>query len=763
MNFDIFHVQMASAALPEIFYYDDPQDGVSAHLLTSIGVKVMRSIGTAQAAASANSLLVDEETSKLHKNGGLNLNREHRYAYGCGIFAPDRPLVVDVRDTADAWIRIYLRTGDAVTLETGVHHRVGTNNDALQPVKVPFESNDFDDTRSRVTTKKYASPILSATSSAGTAIILVPSGCSGSECVYRFPNAEDELCMDVNHWHVPGNHPHTRELVVELCASFYQLGWVTGTGGSISIRHGDRIFMAPSGVQKERMQPQDIFVLDTSGREIYSPLPIPGKSRLKLSQCAPLFQHAFNLRGAGACIHTHDMNAVMCTLAAGDATEFVITHQEMIKGITGHGFLDSCVVPIIENTPHECDLADSLGEAMRRYPKSNAVLVRRHGVYVWGATWEAAKTQAECYHYLFEVAVRMRGIGLDPGAVPHRVQHGIGADKSYGSGKENYAAGAAAGVGHVHNGSCCGGAPTVEAAGSGAGALAAGFHGAQGTNVMQVDDSTLRALSSSSALPALSSYSHVLLDIEGCTTSISFVLDTLFPYAATHAKAWLGAHWGSAECIADVRELVKQSQADVSAAVQGAAAVALHEDSVLSACTPGAGDAAKQAAIEKLLANIAWQMQGNKKTTGLKQLQGHIWRDGYISGALQGHMFSDTVPALQAWVRAGKKVYIYSSGSREAQRLLFQYSVAGDMRSLLSGYFDTTSGPKVEPASYSNIALSLGVDAPASVLFATDSMAEAVAAAQAGMRVVLTDRPGNAPLQTGHSFPVVTTLAALAH
>jgi methylthioribulose-1-phosphate dehydratase len=147
--------------------------------------------------------------------------------------------------------------------------------------------------------------------------------------------------------------------------------------------------------------------------------PLPGKPRLKLSQCAPLFQLAFSLRGAGACIHTHDISAVMCTLQQ-NAAEFSITHQEMIKGVEGHGFLDTVTVPIIENTPHECELADSLELAMRSYPSSNAVLVRRHGVFVWGASWEAAKIQAECYHYLFDLAVRMRGAGLDP-AVQNRV------------------------------------------------------------------------------------------------------------------------------------------------------------------------------------------------------------------------------------------------------------------------------------------------------------------------------------------------------
>ena len=165
----------------------------------------------------------------------------------------------------------------------------------------------------------------------------------GERARARFaPGSPEEAAANVPHFARPGT-PHSRSVVVDLCEAFYHLGWVTGTGGSISIRHGDRIFMAPSGVQKERMQPADIFVLDTQGAAVYAPAPLPGKPTLKLSQCAPLFQHAFALRRAGACIHTHDVHAVMCTLTAGGgqgATEFAVTHQEMIKGIAGHGFTD---------------------------------------------------------------------------------------------------------------------------------------------------------------------------------------------------------------------------------------------------------------------------------------------------------------------------------------------------------------------------------------------------------------------------------------
>lgn len=148
----------------------------------------------------------------------------------------------------------------------------------------------------------------------------------------------------------------------------------------------------------------------------------PSKPHLTRSQCTPLFFNAYKLRNAMACIHTHSQHAVMVTLES--KKEFRITHQEMIKGIRigstkqSYRYFDELVVPIIENTAEEQDLKDRMAQAMKDYPDSNAVLVRRHGVYVWGETWEKAKSMAECYDYLFEIAVKMRSIGLDPAAIP---------------------------------------------------------------------------------------------------------------------------------------------------------------------------------------------------------------------------------------------------------------------------------------------------------------------------------------------------------
>jgi methylthioribulose 1-phosphate dehydratase / enolase-phosphatase E1 len=127
---------------------------------------------------------------------------------------------------------------------------------------------------------------------------------------------------------------------------------------------------------------------------------------------------AYELRDAGAVLHSHSSNAVLATLLHPNSPEFECTHLEMIKGIVGHGFHDKLRIPIIENTARECELTDRMRAAMLAYPKATAVLVRRHGVYVWGKSWIEAKTQAECYDYLFGLAIRMAGMGIDAAAAP---------------------------------------------------------------------------------------------------------------------------------------------------------------------------------------------------------------------------------------------------------------------------------------------------------------------------------------------------------
>lgn len=194
------------------------------------------------------------------------------------------------------------------------------------------------------------------------------------------------------------NYPkeHPRNLIPELCRQFYHLGWVTGTGGGISIKHED-----------------------INGKDLELP---PDEKKLKKSQCTPLFMCAYFRRNAGAVIHTHSKVALMVTLL-WPGKEFKVTHLEMIKGIRNqklgkaYRYDEELVVPIIENTPFEEDLKEELDKAINDYPETCAVLVRRHGIYVWGDTWQQAKTMTECYDYLFDVAIQMKQFGLNPSSI----------------------------------------------------------------------------------------------------------------------------------------------------------------------------------------------------------------------------------------------------------------------------------------------------------------------------------------------------------
>ncbi|OJJ49307.1 hypothetical protein ASPZODRAFT_129745 [Penicilliopsis zonata CBS 506.65] len=236
--------------------------------------------------------------------------------------------------------------------------------------------------------------------------------------------AHPDACTDKFDHLVQSEDPeHPANLIPELCRKFYNWGWVTGTGGGTSIRRGEHIFIAPSGVQKELIKPSNIFVLEfptpkyppSDRKYIRKPL------NLNPSACTPLFLAAFE-RGAGCCIHTHSQWAVLVTLLVerekGPGACFEISNIEQIKGIPRGkgkgmmGFFDTLRIPIIENTAFEEDLTGSLEKAMEEYPDTCAVLVRRHGIYVWGDDVAKAKTQCESLDYLFQLAVEMHKLGL---------------------------------------------------------------------------------------------------------------------------------------------------------------------------------------------------------------------------------------------------------------------------------------------------------------------------------------------------------------
>ena len=204
----------------------------------------------------------------------------------------------------------------------------------------------------------------------------------------------------------------------------------------------------------------------------------------------------------------------------------------------------------------------------------------------------------------------------------------------------------------------------------------------------------------------------ILTDIEGTTSSIAFVKDVLFPYAARALPEFLEKHWQEPA----VREQILAVAETVGEPI----------------------DTAEQA--NRILQQ--W-IREDRKATPLKALQGMIWKAGYQQGDYRAHIYADAAETLRQWHQDGLPLYVYSSGSVAAQKLFFGHSEAGDLQPLFSGYFDTTSGAKQDPQSYRHIAEQISLPAE-QILFLSDISAELDAANEAGMQTLLVDREGTA-------------------
>jgi enolase-phosphatase E1 len=220
----------------------------------------------------------------------------------------------------------------------------------------------------------------------------------------------------------------------------------------------------------------------------------------------------------------------------------------------------------------------------------------------------------------------------------------------------------------------------------------------------------------------------ILLDIEGTTTPISFVHDTLFPYARMHVRGFLEQHHASTNVRADLAGLREENWADVRAALNPPA---LDYDSPRSE-------------LESTVAYLEWLMARDRKSTALKSLQGKIWEQGYQSGTLRAPVFDDVPGAFDRWCRQNRSVAIFSSGSVLAQQLLFSHTTAGDLTPYISAYFDTMMGAKIDARSYEEIAVSVERSAH-EMAFISDVTAELDAASRAGLQVLLCERIGNHP------------------
>lgn len=209
----------------------------------------------------------------------------------------------------------------------------------------------------------------------------------------------------------------------------------------------------------------------------------------------------------------------------------------------------------------------------------------------------------------------------------------------------------------------------------------------------------------------------IVTDIEGTTSDIRFVHNVLFPYARQHLAAFVRDHQAE-QAVADALDAVRQ-ESD-----------------------------APQATLDEVIATLLDYIDQDRKSPGLKALQGMIWRDGYVEGQFTGHLYPDVLPAFERWRQQGKALYVYSSGSVAAQKLLFGYSDEGDLTSLFSGYFDTGVGAKRETQSYHNIARQIGHDA-SELLFLSDIHQELDAAADAGWHTLQLIR-GEADSESRH-------------
>jgi enolase-phosphatase E1 len=234
----------------------------------------------------------------------------------------------------------------------------------------------------------------------------------------------------------------------------------------------------------------------------------------------------------------------------------------------------------------------------------------------------------------------------------------------------------------------------------------------------------------------------ILLDIEGTTSPIEFVYQVLFPYVRTHVENYLRRRSNSDELKSDLSLLREEYAKDLADA----------------AAPPPSIDHPPDAQIKSIAGYVFWLMDRDRKSTGLKSLQGKIWQEGYLKGELRSQIFPDVPPALKEWKRKNVDVRIFSSGSVLAQKLLFANTIAGDLTAFLNGYFDTTAGQKTSEESYRRIAAEFHL-APSKVLFISDVTAELDAASSAGMKTLLCVRPGNPPQSNAHGHAVISSFS----
>lgn len=222
----------------------------------------------------------------------------------------------------------------------------------------------------------------------------------------------------------------------------------------------------------------------------------------------------------------------------------------------------------------------------------------------------------------------------------------------------------------------------------------------------------------------------IVTDIEGTTSSLSFVKDVLFPYAREHMGEYLRCHAEDGTIAAHINDVRMEAGADLD--------------------------------LEGVIAQLERWIDEDKKITPLKALQGLLWEKGYKDGDFTGHIYADAKTNLEKWQAQGVALYVYSSGSVYAQKLLFGHTAYGDLNPLFSGYFDTQVGAKVAAASYANITEAIGC-ASGEILFLSDIEAELDAARAVGLQTCWLVREGAVDANASHTqapnFDAITVIS----
>jgi enolase-phosphatase E1 len=235
--------------------------------------------------------------------------------------------------------------------------------------------------------------------------------------------------------------------------------------------------------------------------------------------------------------------------------------------------------------------------------------------------------------------------------------------------------------------------------------------------------------------------SHILLDIEGTTCPVSFVTETLFPYAKSELKSFLDRH---------------RKDPIINQLIDNADNEWMHDNSKDSARLRHQLEKGQQTKYLKIEAYLQLLIETDKKSTTLKDIQGKIWKEGYTTGRISSELFEDAHENLKRWHKQGYRLSVYSSGSVEAQHLLYKYTNKGDIKNLFSYWFDTHIGNKKEPSSYTEIASVMDCK-PQNILFISDNNDECDAARSAGLGTLYSMRDGN-PQQEPRNHPVIRHL-----